>query len=221
MVIGKGALTVVEALIISNVILWIVVVVLALLVFALTRQVGILYERVAPAGALQPNNGPKVGELSEAMEITALDGSREVIGGAAADGLASFVLFISPTCPVCKSLVPTAQSLIKSESKRMRLFFASDGAETEADLQQHRDYVKSLQIENYPYLISQALGMTYQVSKLPFALLIGADGTLKSKGLVNTREHMESLIEAMDSGVNTVQEYVGSLQADNAMEQTS
>lgn len=221
MVIGKGALTVVEALIISNVILWIVVVVLALLVFALTRQVGILYERVAPAGALQPNNGPKVGELSEAMEITALDGSREVIGGAAADGLASFVLFISPTCPVCKSLVPTAQSLIKSESKRMRLVFASDGAETEADLQQHRDYVKSLQIENYPYLISQALGMTYQVSKLPFALLIGADGTLKSKGLVNTREHMESLIEAMDSGVNTVQEYVGSLQADNAMEQTS
>jgi len=220
-VIGKGALTVVEALIISNVILWIVVVVLALLVFALTRQVGILYERVAPAGALQPNNGPKVGELSEAMEITALDGSREVIGGAAADGLASFVLFISPTCPVCKSLVPTAQSLIKSESKRMRLVFASDGAETEADLQQHRDYVKSLQIENYPYLISQALGMTYQVSKLPFALLIGADGTLKSKGLVNTREHMESLIEAMDSGVNTVQEYVGSLQADNAMEQTS
>ncbi len=211
----------VEALIISNVILWIVVVVLALLVFALTRQVGILYERVAPAGALQPNNGPKVGELSEAMEITALDGSREVIGGAAADGLASFVLFISPTCPVCKSLVPTAQSLIKSESKRMRLVFASDGAETEADLQQHRHYVKSLQIENYPYLISQALGMTYQVSKLPFALLIGADGTLKSKGLVNTREHMESLIEAMDSGVNTVQEYVGSLQADNAMEQTS
>ena len=133
----------------------------------------------------------------------------------------SFVLFISPTCPVCKSLVPTAQSLVKSESKRMRLVFASDGAETEADLQQHRDYVKSLKIEKYPYLISQALGMSYQVSKLPFALLIAADGTLKSKGLVNTREHMESLIEAMDSGVNTVQEYVGSLQADNAMEQTS
>jgi methylamine dehydrogenase accessory protein MauD len=211
----------VEALIISNVILWIVVVVLALLVFALTRQVGILYERVAPAGALQPNNGPRVGELSKPMEITALDRSRVVIGGESADGLASFVLFISPTCPVCKSLVPTAQSLVKSESKRMRLVFASDGAETEADLQQHRDYVKSLKIEKYPYLISQALGMSYQVSKLPFALLIAADGTLKSKGLVNTREHMESLIEAMDSGVNTVQEYVGSLQADNAMEQTS
>ena len=37
----------VEALVISNIILWIVVIVLALLVFALTRQVGILFERVA------------------------------------------------------------------------------------------------------------------------------------------------------------------------------
>ena len=58
------------------------------------------------------------------------------------------------------------------------------------------------------------------MSKLPFALLIVADGTLKSKGLVNTREHMESLIESMDSGIGTVQEFVGKIQTDNAMEQT-
>ncbi|MCG8413149.1 MAG: thiol-disulfide isomerase [Pseudomonadales bacterium] len=210
----------VEALVISNIILWILVVVLSLLVFALTRQVGILHERVAPAGALQPTNGPKVGELTTAMELRSVDGSDVTVGGEHSGGLASFILFISPTCPVCKSLVPTAQSLINSEKDRMRLLFASDGAETEADLQQHRDYVDELQITAYPYIISQALGMHYQVSKLPFALLIGADGTLKSKGLVNTREHMESLIESMDSGVSTVQEFVGKIQTDNAMEQT-
>ncbi len=210
----------VEALVVSNIVLWIVVVVLALLVFALTRQVGILHERVAPAGALQPTNGPKVGELTTAMELRSVDGSDVTIGGEDSTGLANFVLFISPTCPVCKSLVPTAQSLIHSEKNRMRLVFASDGAETEADLQRHRDYVDELEITAYPYIISQALGMHYQVSKLPFALLIGADGTLKSKGLVNTREHMESLIESMDSGIGTVQEFVGKIQTDNAMEQT-
>jgi len=72
------------------------------------------------------------------------------------------------------------------------------------------------------------VGMYYQVSKLPFAVLIGPDGTLKSKGLVNTREHLESLIESMDTGVATVQEYV-STQLDSvdskyetsAVEQTS
>ena len=47
------------------------------------------------------------------------------------------------------------------------------------------------------------------MSKLPFAIIIDGDGVLRSKGLVNTREHMESLIEAMDTGIATVQEYVG------------
>ena len=210
----------VEALVISNIVLWIIVVILALLVFALTRQVGILHERVAPAGALQPTTGPKVGELTTAMELKSVDGSEVSIGGESESGLASFVLFISPTCPVCKSLVPTAQSLVNSEKHRMQLVFASDGAETEADIQRHRDYVEELKITAYPYIISQALGMHYQVSKLPFALLIGSDGTLKSKGLVNTREHMESLIESMDSGITTVQEFVSNIQSDNAMEQT-
>jgi hypothetical protein len=45
--------------------------------------------------------------------------------------------------------------------------------------------------------------------------------------LVNTREHMESLIESMDSGVVSVQEYIGSIQNEqedtepSAMEHTS
>ncbi len=219
-----GGMSVVEALVISNIVLWLIVVVLSLLVFALTRQIGILHERVAPAGALQPTNGPKVGELTNEMQLTAIDGSSHRIGGNEAGGLASFILFISPTCPVCKSLVPTAKSLAKSEQPRMRLFFGSDGE----NLDQHKQYVKDLKIEDYPYFVSEALGMTYQVSKLPFAVLIGADGTLQSKGLVNTREHLESLIESMDSGIATVQEYVSaqmdsseSEYATSAVEQSS
>ena len=46
-----------EMLIVSNIVLWVLVVILALVVLALARQVGILHERVAPAGALQPTEG--------------------------------------------------------------------------------------------------------------------------------------------------------------------
>lgn len=198
-----------EALIASNIVLWVLVIALSLLVLALARQVGILHERVAPAGALQPTSGPKVGELTSRLDLRTLAGSQVVIGGESSSGLATFVLFISPTCPVCKSLVPTAKSLIQSEKSRMQLMFASDGADTDKELAQHKSYVTDLHISDYPYIISQQLGMTYEVSKLPFAVLIGADGILKSKGLVNTREHMESLIESMDSGVSTLQEFVG------------
>lgn len=191
-------------LLVSNVILWVLVIVLALVVLALARQVGVLHERIAPAGALQPTEGPRIGELTEAMRLEDIRGAPLTIGGPDSADLSTLVLFVSPTCPVCKSLVATARSLARAESARMRLVFASDGGTRE----QHTAYVKDLKLDDYPYLLSERLGVSYGVSKLPFALLIGANGTLQSKGLVNTREHLESLVEAMDSGIATLQDYV-------------
>ena len=40
-----------EALIVSNILLWVLVVALGCIVVALTRQVGLLHERVAPVGS--------------------------------------------------------------------------------------------------------------------------------------------------------------------------
>ena len=191
-----------ELLLVSNLLLWCLVIVLALVVLALARQVGVLHERVAPAGALMPTSGPKVGEAAPRASFRGLDGAEVVVGGPAPDGRATLVLWISPTCPVCRTLVPTAVSLAGTE--RLRLVFASDGDR----LEQHEAYVRDLRIAGCPYVVSQALGMSFAVSKLPFAVLIGADGVLRSKGLVNTREHLESLVESMRSGIASLQDYV-------------
>ena len=191
-----------EALLASNIILWFLVIILSLVVFALARQVGVLHERVAPAGALMPTNGPKVGELTEAGLYKDLDGEPLTLGGVSDDRRATLILWISPTCPVCKGLVPTARSVCEDEN--FNLVFASDGDK----LEQHQAYVRDLGIGRYPYIVSQALGMKFAVSKLPFAALIGPDGTLRSKGLVNTREHLESLAESMETGIGTLQDYM-------------
>jgi methylamine dehydrogenase accessory protein MauD len=193
-----------EMLVVSNILLWVLVIVLSVIVLALARQVGVLHERVAPAGALQPTEGPKVGELTSALSLTTLDNRAIDIGGRSKSGRSTFILFISPTCPVCKSLVPTAKSLAKKEASRLELVFASDGDSRD----QHLAYASELGLGEYAYVLSESLGLSFQVSKLPFAVLIGADGTLQSKGLVNTREHLESLIEAMDTGYATLQDYV-------------
>jgi len=191
-----------EALLASNILLWFLVIILSLIVFALARQVGVLHERVAPAGALMPTSGPKVGEMTEAATYPDLEGVQVTVGGATDDGRATLVLWISPTCPVCKGLVPTARSMASDEN--LNLVFASDGDK----LEQHQAYVRDLGISRYSYIVSQAFGMKYSVSKLPFAVLIGPDGTLRSKGLVNTREHLESLAESMETGIDTLQDYI-------------
>jgi methylamine dehydrogenase accessory protein MauD len=195
-----------EALIVSNVLLWILVIALSLTVFALARQVGVLHERVAPAGALTPTSGPKVGEQSPRFELADLRQRPITIGGV--NDAATLVMFISPTCPVCRGLVPTARALARQEG--LALVFASDGE----DVRQHETYADDLDLGDYPYVLSEALGMRFGVSKLPFALLIDGSGVLVGKGLVNTREHLESLVEAMRTGVSTLQEFV--LQSEDA-----
>lgn len=184
-----------------DILLWLVVGVLAVAVLALARQVGVLNQRVAPAGALTPTAGPKIGELTERLAAQSLDGEPLDIGG---PDIAqnTLLLFISPTCPVCKSLLPAAKSLAAAES--LRLIFASDGFSQS----RHRDFAKEVGLASYPYVLSEALGMRYGVSRLPFAVLIGADGVLRGRGLVNTREHLESLLESWRSGVATLQDYV-------------
>ncbi|MCZ6855835.1 MAG: thiol-disulfide isomerase [Gammaproteobacteria bacterium] len=194
-----------ELIVPAFIVLWVLVLVLAVMVVALARQVGLLHERVAPAGALSPTSGPKVGELVEAATYPDLQGREQIIGGISESAETTLVLFVSPTCPVCKTLVPIARSLAQHE--KLRLIFASDGDTNE----RHAAYVKDMHMENYPYIISQALGLGFGVSKLPFAVLLDATGTLVSKGLVNTREHLESLLVAMSSEVATLQDYIQSL----------
>lgn len=177
-----------------------VVLVLVIAVFALARQIGVLHTRLAPAGALMTTSGPKVGEAAPMLSVPDLKGKPVAIGGA--NKLPQLILFVSPTCPVCKELVPTARSMAKAE--KLSLVFGSDGGE----VQKHTDYVSKMKIDNYPYIVSLELGMKFEVSKLPYAVLIDEQGVLRSKGLVNSREHLESLVESMRTGYESIQDYL-------------
>ena len=92
---------------------------------------------------------------------------------------------------------------MRSEQQWLRLVLASDGARDE-----HDAFVRTHGLADKVYVLSTELGLRYQVPKLPYAVLIDADGVLRAKGLVNTREHVESLFEAMRHGVGPVQEYL-------------
>ena len=190
------------ALAVSNVALWILVLVLSAVVLALVRQLGVLHERIAPAGALMLNRGLAVGEPAPVLVVNDLEGRAHQVGAARADGRSTLLLFVSPTCPVCKSLLPAVKSSRKDERAWMDVILASDG-----DTLEQRQFVRSHGLDGIPYLVSPALGLAYQVGRLPFAALLDEQGILRARGLVNSREHLESLFEAKRLGVASLQEY--------------
>ncbi len=50
--------------------------------------------------------------------------------------------------------------------------------------------------------------MAYRVDKLPYAVLLDDLGVIAAKGLVNSREHFESLIIAKETGFASIQSYL-------------
>lgn len=192
----------IDALIVSNVILWLIVVGLAMTVFALTRQIGLLHERIAPVGALSSRAKVKVGTPAPEMVLTDLQNRLVRIGGASKDDTQTLLFFLSPTCPVCKTLLPTVERVARAEVPRVRVVLASDG-----DLEEHLAFAEAEAPAEIPYVLSTELGMTYGVGKLPYAVLIDRRGIVTGQGLVNTREHLESLFEAQRHGVASIQDY--------------
>ena len=192
-----------ETLLVSNALLWIAVIALGLLVLALARQVGVLHERIAPVGALALGRGPRVGEAAPRIEAPTLAGTRIALGGAAADGRGTLLFFLSPSCPVCKALLPALHSIIAREDPTLRLVYASDGPEPE-----HRVLAQAHGLDPAAYVLSTELGLAHRVGKLPYAVLIDAAGVIRAQGLVNTREHVESLFEARERGVASLQEFL-------------
>ena len=192
----------IDALIVSNVILWLIVVGLAMTVFALTRQIGLLHERIAPVGALSTRAKVKVGTPAPEMVLTDLQNRLVRIGGASKDDTQTLLFFLSPTCPVCKTLLPTVERVARAEVPRVQVVLASDG-----DLEEHLAFAEAEAPAGIPYVLSTDLGMTYGVGKLPYAVLIDRQGVVAAQGLVNTREHLESLFEAQRHGVASIQDY--------------
>jgi hypothetical protein len=131
---------------------------LTLAVLALARQVGVLFERIAPMGALTLTGGPKVGDAAPVLRLRTLAGADVSVGVSAEEA-------------------------------------------------EHRAFAQREKL-GLPYVLSPELGMAFQIAKLPYAVVIGPDGRVRSKGLVNSREQLESLLEAEERGVASMQDYL-------------
>ena len=93
--------------------------------------------------------------------------------------------------------------MARRERGWLDVVLASDGPRGE-----HEPFVRREGLETFPYLLSAPLGIAYEVGRLPYAVLIDAGGIVRAKGLVNSREHLESLFEARERGVASLQDWL-------------
>ena len=197
------------ALVISTIFSWVVILALVVALLALARQVGVLHMRVAPAGALTTAGGPSVGARAPALSAQTLDGVVVSIGGAAPGAALRLLMFVSATCPLCKNLIPMAKSFARDE--RVQLIFVGDDT-----VEAQRAMIERHGLGGYQFINGPDVGQAFEVGKLPFAVLLDAEGVILSKGLVNSREHLESLIIAHEMGVHSVQDYIDGLKTELA-----
>ncbi|MBK5541088.1 methylamine dehydrogenase accessory protein MauD [Pseudomonas sp. TH05] len=190
-----------QALIVSNVLLWCLLIALAFAVMGLVRQIGILHGRIAPAGALMLDKGVAVNE--PAPKVTAADRDGRPVNFGYAGDKGQLLFFLSPTCPICKSLLPAIKSIAREQAERLEVIYVSDG-----DLEAQRKLITEFKLEGARYVVGPEVGMTYQIGKLPYAAMIDSSGTLRAKGLVNSREHLDSLFEVEHLGSATLQDYL-------------
>lgn len=201
-----------HALITSAVLSWLLTIGLAIAVWALARQVGLLHQRIQPVGALSLGKAIKAGEKAPIFELPSLNGGSVRLGGVDRNERSTLLFFLSDSCPVCKTLLPALRSVRNQQRADLRVVLASDGDELT-----HQAFITAQRLQDFPYLLSREVGMAYQISKLPYAVLIDAQGTVVTHGLINSRENLDSLFEAQISGYASMQVLKAAEQADHSL----
>ena len=185
-----------QALLISNALLWVLFLSVLGFCIMLRHQVGVLQEKVDPRNVLAMDDGPKIGDKAPTLLLPSLTGIPIQLGApyGQVSEIATLVIFVSPTSPVCEKLIPRVKRVAERKRKWLRVVLASNGGERLA----HLEFIRRAALRDFPYLLSDELSITYGVSRHPYAVLIGEDGTLQAKGLVHSRAQFESLFAARE-----------------------
>jgi thiol-disulfide isomerase/thioredoxin len=145
--------------VVSYVLLWLAVLGLSVMVVALLRQVGVLHTRLRPLGVHFAGEGPE--RLVPAPPLPDID---------YADHTMTLVAFSSPTCDVCRSLLPSLRAIDR----------------------QYRD-VALVEVELGS--VSQPVFSAFNVRSTPYFVTVDRHGMVQGRGVANSLEQVEVLVE--------------------------
>jgi methylamine dehydrogenase accessory protein MauD len=166
---------------VSFIVLWIIVLVQGVLIFLLYRQLGILY--LGSASGVS-RDGLAVG--SKAPDFQLPDSTGRVQSLAQYRGRPVVLVFGSAHCDPCRRLLPGLQDWADGPGRDFQVIWLNQASDAES---------RSFQAETGSTLpmLSYQTGVNddYRVRVTPFLFMIDRAGTIRAKGLVNTRQQLE------------------------------
>lgn len=169
----------------SYAVLWLLVIVLAVIVVALARQIGTLHLRLGPRGALEiDSEGPPLGDAPEAIDTTDIEGRAVTLGG---PGAGQLLLFVSPGCLVCAQVLPSLN--VFARGGELQPVVITDVDEHES----RRAYAASR--VPAPVVAGPFIAQGYNVPGTPYAVVLDRLGVVRAKGTINNLEQMEGLVD--------------------------
>lgn len=162
-----------------------VVLLLALAVVVLAREIGLLSLRLPPAPALDSKEGPAVGDVPPRLYGTTPTG--EAIPLTEPQVAPVLLIFLSSRCRPCVELASDMPAILRDwPGMSIRPVVSGPLAEVRKMTGLGSDIVRDEHDR-----IKDALGILGS----PFAMLMDTSGQVAARGVVNTREMVSSLIE--------------------------
>ncbi len=174
-------------------VLWILFVVHSVVILLVLRQVGVLHLRIAPVGARAMSFGPKIGQLAPSVTIKDVEGVNQDLHISRAMETDVLLVFASPGCAACISLVRAIRPLARETDGDLRWALVTSGGREAS-----RRFRKKHRLRDLLLTYSPKVQRQFNVGPTPYGVLISKQGVVLSKGIVNQMEHLESLLQVRD-----------------------
>lgn len=175
----------------SYVLLWVAVVALAVIVVGLLRQLGLLQLRLGPEpGPLLTKEGLERGV--PAPDFAALDvRTNQTVTLERMRGRRVLLVFMTPTCIACRQLAPHLNGLSGDKSRPLEVAVVCHGSSVTCS-----EFANAYRLK-VPVLLdaTNTVAAHYDVRMTPFAFLLGEDGVVRIRGVVNSLPQLEALLD--------------------------
>ena len=172
----------------SQIALWIVVAVQAVILLVVVRQVGILNVRVMRGGIFDP--GPEPGDAAPSFDLVDMSDASVRIEMPPPNGRPVLLVFVTPICPVCQSMSPEIVRLYAETRDRLAWVVLAFGEELAC-----REFRESHNLASIPFCHApESVWQRFGLRGVPYGILVDHSGVIRARSPIGSEELLDGVL---------------------------